>query len=367
MLSSTFISAADFDRLLLPAGDGRRQALAVANPLSEDEPLLRTTLLPGLLRVLARNIGRGFGDVALFESGLVFAPGPDGPRVAPIRRRRARAVGAGAGPAERGPARPAAPPGRGPGRRPRPARLVGPGRPGWQDAIEAARQVLAVSRVPFEVQAAQHEPWHPGRCAALLISGGDGGAGAGTDGPGTGAGGAGAGADGAGAVGAGAGVGIDGAGAGGAGVDGAGAGGAGGDGAGGGGRMLVVGHAGELHPRVTAAFGLPPRTVAVELDMTAIEAAAARLAPAPAPVISSYPLATQDVALIVADTVPAADVERALVAGAARAGDIRLEDLRLFDVYTGDQAGPGPQVPGLHAAVPRPRPDADRRGGQRRP
>jgi phenylalanyl-tRNA synthetase beta chain len=105
--------------------------------------------------------------------------------------------------------------------------------------------------------------------------------------------------------------------------------------------MRLAGHAGELHPRVTAAFGLPPRTAAVELDMSVIEAAAARLAPMPAPVISAYPVATQDVALIVADTVPAADVERALVTGAARAGDVRLEDLRLFDVYTGDQAGDG--------------------------
>ena len=84
MLSSPFTSTADFDRLLLPAGDARRQALAVANPLSDDEPLMRTTLLPGLLRVLARNIGRGFSDVALFETGLVFRPGPEGPRVAPI-------------------------------------------------------------------------------------------------------------------------------------------------------------------------------------------------------------------------------------------------------------------------------------------
>jgi phenylalanyl-tRNA synthetase beta chain len=50
--------------------------VVVANPLSDDEPLLRTTLLPGLLRVLARNAGRGFSDVALFETGLVFRPRP---------------------------------------------------------------------------------------------------------------------------------------------------------------------------------------------------------------------------------------------------------------------------------------------------
>ena len=60
--------------------------------------------------------------------------------------------------------------------------------------------------------------------------------------------------------------------------------------------------------------------------------------------ITGYPVATQDVALIVADTVPAAAVGQALAAGAAAAasaGDVLLEDLRLFDVYTGDQAGEG--------------------------
>jgi phenylalanyl-tRNA synthetase beta chain len=281
----------------------------VANPLSEDEPLLRTTMLPGLLRVLARNIGRGFGDVALFETGLVFRPGPGGPRVAPI-------PGVSHAPsADDLASLNAALPDQ-------PLRIAvvlagdrdlpgwwGVGRPaGWQDAVEAAREILRVSRVEFEVRADQHEPWHPGRCAALWISAG-----------------------GAGARGAGAGS----AGAGGAGAGSAGAGGAGA------GEMRLAGHAGELHPRVTAAFGLPPRTAAVELDMSVIEAAAARLGPMAAPEISAYPVATQDVALIVADTVPAADVERALVTGAARAGDVRLEDLRLFDVYTGDQAGDG--------------------------
>ncbi len=164
----------------------------------------------------------------------------------------------------------------------------GPGRrAGWQDAIEAARQVLEVSRVPFEVRADQEEPWHPGRCAALIVHGE-------------------------------------------------------------GGHEWLAGHAGELHPRVTAAFGLPARTAAAELDMSVIETAAGLLGPVQAPEISGYPVATQDVALIVADTVPAGDVAAALVAGAAArrrgrggAGDIALEDLRLFDVYTGDQVGEG--------------------------
>jgi phenylalanyl-tRNA synthetase beta chain len=279
--SSPFAAAADFDRLLLPATDPRRDALAITNPLSEDEPLMRTTLLPGLLRVLARNIGRGFSDVALFESGLVFRPRPGGRQVAPILRvDRAPDV---AELAQLAAALPDQPLRIGlvlAGDRELPG-WWGAGRPaGWADAIEAAREILRLSRVSFEVRADQHEPWHPGRCAALFVAGDVG-------------------------------------------------------------REWLAGHAGELHPRVTAAFGLPPRTSAVELDMSVIETAAGLLGPVQAPELSSYPAATQDVALIVADTVPAADVERALAAGAARASDVLLEDLRLFDVYTGDQVGPG--------------------------
>jgi phenylalanyl-tRNA synthetase beta chain len=61
-----------------------------------------------------------------------------------------------------------------------------------------------------------------------------------------------------------------------------------------------------------------------------------------APELSSYPLATQDVALIVAGDVPAAAVEAALRDGAAAAGDgTLLEDVQLFDVYTGEQVGAG--------------------------
>jgi phenylalanyl-tRNA synthetase beta chain len=70
-----------------------------------------------------------------------------------------------------------------------------------------------------------------------------------------------------------------------------------------------------------------------------IEAAAAALGPVEAPVISPYPVATQDVALVVPASVPAAAVEAALAAGAAGGG--LLEGVALFDVYTGEQAGEG--------------------------
>ena len=77
--SYPFHSREVFDALDLPADDRRRQALVLANPLSDAEPLLRTSLLPGLLGALGRNVARGAADLALFETGLVFRPKPGAP------------------------------------------------------------------------------------------------------------------------------------------------------------------------------------------------------------------------------------------------------------------------------------------------
>ncbi len=311
VLSSPFASRADADLLGLPAEDLRRTAIRVANPLSEDEPLLRTTLLPGLLRVLTRNIGRGFPDVALFEMGLVFRPRPGAAAKAPIL------------PVDRGPSvselasLEAALPDQ-------PLRLGavlagarelagwrGPGRPAsWTDAVDAARAVGRECRVELSIRADKHAPWHPGRCAAIyakVASDGDSGGPGGNAGPGGNGGPSGP----------------------------SGPGGPGGFGEEP--REWLAGHAGEMHPRVIKAFGLPPRTCAVELDLSVLFTAAESVGPVQGPVLSAYPLATQDVALIVDTAVPAGSVEEALVAGA---GPL-LEDLRLFDLYTGDQLGPG--------------------------
>ncbi len=97
----------------------------------------------------------------------------------------------------------------------------------------------------------------------------------------------------------------------------------------------VVGHAGELHPRAVKALGLPERTSAMELDLDLLSADGAVRVDGPP--VSGFPVATQDVALIVDATVPAAEVEAALRAGA---GEL-LEAIRLFDVFTGEQVGEG--------------------------
>ena len=282
VLSWPFSSAADYDNLQLPPEDIRRVAVTVANPLSEDEPWLRTTLLPGLLKVLARNIGRGFADVALFETGLVFHPRPGATGVAPIL-----AVDHAPAVEELG---------RIDGELPdQPLRVAvalagdrelpgwwGRGRPAsWADAVQAAREVGQACKVPVIIRAAQYPPWHPGRCAGVFVPSGDG-------------------------------------------------------------SEWLAGYAGELHPRVVRAFGLPERSCAMELDLSVIETAADRSPGISPPLVSAYPVATQDVALSVPAGVPAADVQAALTAGVAGqgAGGL-LEDIRLFDLYTGEQTGEG--------------------------
>jgi phenylalanyl-tRNA synthetase beta chain len=97
----------------------------------------------------------------------------------------------------------------------------------------------------------------------------------------------------------------------------------------------LVGHAGELHPKVNAALDLPVRTVAGELDVDVIVAATGQ--PVDAGALSTFPLAHTDVALLVDESVPAADVEAALTAGAGP----DLESLALFDIYRGEQVGQG--------------------------
>ncbi|TDD32380.1 phenylalanine--tRNA ligase subunit beta [Actinomadura sp. KC06] len=268
VLAFPFVAEKDWDALHLPAGDVRRRTLRLANPMSEEEPLLRTTLLPGLLKVLALNVGRGFGDAALYEMGVVFRPHADAPGRAPRL-----AVDRGPTADELAALQAALPD--------QPHRVAvvlsgdrepsgwwGGGRPAlWADAIEAARTVAREVGVELTVKADQHAPWHPGRCAALYA--GD----------------------------------------------------------------TLVGHAGELHPRVTKAYGIPARSCAMELELRRLgDPVTVR-----APHVSSYPVATQDVALIVDDAVPAAEVEDALREGA---GEL-LEAIRLFDVYTGEQVGEG--------------------------
>ena len=271
VLTYPFVSVELSDQMMLPAHDDRRNAVRLANPISEERPLLRTSVLATLVDGLRRNLSRGHKDVALFELGLVFRPGgPLGaapiPSIAsrPSDETLARLYGA--VPAQ-----------------PRRAALVasglieqagwwGPGRPAdWSDAIEAVRVVAAALAVPVDVTAdAGHAPWHPGRCARITLPDG-----------------------------------------------------------------TLVGHAGELHPKVLSALDLPARTVAAEFDVDVLTSASDRAVQAAD--FSTFPPALTDIALLVRADVAAAEVEAALRSGAGEA----LESVVLFDVYEGDRIEAG--------------------------
>ncbi|MFF3402447.1 phenylalanine--tRNA ligase subunit beta [Streptomyces sp. NPDC002659] len=272
-LNYPFIGEQVLDQLDIPADDESRRLVKLVNPLSDEEPALRTTLLPGLLGALRRNDGRGSHDLALFETGLVFrAPEEEGIAVRlPVHRRPTDEEIAGLSgvlPVQ-----------------PRHVAVVlagareqagwwGKGRPAdWADAVESARTVAREAGAELIVRQGQYGPWHPGRCAELAVV-------------------------------------IDGV-------------------------EQTVGYAGELHPRVVKALHLPARSCAMELNLDLLERSSQGALQAPR--ISTFPVATQDVALVVDHKVTAAEVEAALRQGA---GEL-LESIRLFDVFAGSQIGEG--------------------------
>jgi phenylalanyl-tRNA synthetase beta chain len=267
VLPDPFTGPAIWDDLGLPPDDVRRTTMRVLNPLDADRAELATTLLPGLLEALSRNVSRGQRDLALYGIGQVFLPRsqPVPVPAVPVDRRPTDAQVAMLNTAL--PVQPVHVGAVLTGHWERPG-WWGPGREAtWADAVQAARLVADAAGVSLRVVAADLVPWHPGRCAELRVG----------DWP--------------------------------------------------------VGHAGELHPRVVEALGLPKRTCAMELDLDALPLRESY----PAPVVSAFPPVLQDVALVVDAAVPAADLAEALRSGA---GDL-LEDLRLFDVYTGPQVGEG--------------------------
>ena len=168
VISFPFVGRESYDALGLPEDDERRDSVRMANPLSAEAPFLTTTLLPGLLEAGARNAGRGNPDVALFEVSPVTLPRGEG--AAPIL------------PVDRAPTRPewddllgALPA--------QPLHLAvllcgeverpgwwGEGRTAsWSDAVDAVRRVGEAVGAPLVVRQGSRAPWHPGRCAELLV------------------------------------------------------------------------------------------------------------------------------------------------------------------------------------------------------
>ena len=243
----------------------RASTYKVANPMSEEFPLMRVHLVPGLIEVAQRNISRGAKDFAIFEMGSIFRSSQKlVPAVSPDLSKRPdqkiideifasvppqgyHVAGLLVGKIEN-------------------ENWQGKARSyNWQDAIAYAQDILALCNLEWSIARSDLAPWHPGRCAELIVNG------------------------------------------------------------------KAVAHAGELHPRIVAAYGLPERSVAFAVALSALPDSAL-VRPT---TVGTMPAAVQDVALIVDSTVSAADLEGALREGA---GDL-LESITLFDRY--DKIGDG--------------------------
>lgn len=171
VLPTPFLPAGIFDQWGLAPDDARRMTSAVLNPLEADRPHLASTLVPALLEALSRNVSRGFGDVALYSIAQVVHPrGQTGPvELIPTDRRptdREIAILNGSLPVQpvhvalvlAGLREP-----RGP---------WGPGRPvEAADAFEAVRVIARACAVDVSLRPAQYLPWHPGRCAEVVVDG----------------------------------------------------------------------------------------------------------------------------------------------------------------------------------------------------
>ena len=243
----------------------RAATYRIANPMSDELPLMRVHLVPGLIEVAARNISRGAKDFAIFEMGSIFRSSQKlVPAVSPVigTRPDAKTISAIYGSVP-----------------PQAFHVAGllvgkieeenwQGKSRaytWQDAIAYAQDILRLCNLEWTVKRSDFAPWHPGRCAELIVDG------------------------------------------------------------------KAVAHAGEVHPRIIAKYGLPERSVAFAVGLSALPDSQI-VRPSR---VGTMPAAVQDVALIVDAKVSAQEVEQALRKGA---GDL-LESITLFDRY--DKLGDG--------------------------
>ncbi|MCR4440718.1 MAG: phenylalanine--tRNA ligase subunit beta [Peptococcaceae bacterium] len=72
IVTFSFVNPRHLDWLRLPEGDELRQAVVVKNPLSEEQGIMRTTLLPGLLETVRNNIAKRNHNIAVYELGKIY-------------------------------------------------------------------------------------------------------------------------------------------------------------------------------------------------------------------------------------------------------------------------------------------------------
>ncbi len=277
----SFTDPGEAGRLRIPAEDPRANPVALSNPLSEEQSVMRTQLLGSLLDVASRNAARGADRLALFESGRAYLSG-EFAVVAPVGGQvRTREGDGGAGEA----IDPLA--GRFAGDQPAPVSephrfaclALGPlaarswrGEPQPADffALKGVAEALARGLGAELSFAPADQPFlHPGRAAALSAGG------------------------------------------------------------------APVGWLGEVHPMVCREWDLEA-AVAFEIDAAPLLAAAGAGAETYEDV-TTFPAVYQDLAVLVPVEVAATDVRAAVLA----AGGELLRSAEVFDLFEGEQLGEG--------------------------
>jgi phenylalanyl-tRNA synthetase beta chain len=224
-------------------GLGDRPTVALANPMSEEQAHLRTTLIGSLLDAARRNRAHGASELRLFETGAVYLPVAGVPGELPDEPRHVAAI------------------------------LIGPVRPAtWRNEPPAADFFAIKGLVTALMEAVGHrwvlrgelQPFlHPGRAAAVIVD------------------------------------------------------------------DAAIGWFGEIHPRIAGEWGIDDTVAAFELDLDRISEPPTKLYVD----VTSFPEVREDLAVVVADTVTAAEV----IGVVRAAGEELLADARVFDVYRDEQ------------------------------
>ena len=249
-LSFSFTHPSMFDKLNIPEDSPLRQAIPIMNPLTDEYPLVRTTLLSSIFENAVRNFSRKNEDIRLFEVAPVFFP-----KALPVTEQPDEILKlAGIITGRRAPI-------------------------GWNqdkemvdfyDAKGIVEELLAQLRISkYSVEAGEHYAMHPGKTAVFKK-----------------------------------------------------------------GREIIAA-VGEVHPAVAANLGVTKKMYVFEMDVaTLMKYTANHFAYAQLP---KYPAISRDLAILVADTVNAADIEKTIAKNAGK----YFKEVILFDVYTGKQIASG--------------------------
>ncbi len=245
-INYSFVSPRHFDMLTLFPHNSCRRALKIANPMSEEQSVMRTLLIPGLMEVISRNLARKNNDLAFFEMGMVYIPQEDG-----LPREKLKLGAA----------------------------VTGNTGINWlkkqidmdfyylKGILEDLLQRLGVKEYSFIE--GQEEFYHPGRSAYIKME------------------------------------------------------------------EEIIGHMGEIHPRVAQHFELKQRTCALELELDKLYPCweqKKEIMP-----ISKFPGMERDLAVVVQEQVSSS----LLIKVIKDAGGLLLTNIEVFDVYAGEQVPEG--------------------------